>query len=237
MSMTMRFQLVCFDAGFTLIDARRPMKASVAAVLASAGVPPTEDALHRAWEIADRWFWQEYHRPDNNTWASDERIMATWRHYHRLMLRELGVPDEDGAIVEAVAAAHFGIDNWRLYPDVVPTLEALRERGYTIGIVSDWSSRLTLILDALGISPYLNFVLASGAAGAAKPDPHFYHMAARAGGVAPHQALMVGDSYHADVLGARAAGMHALLLDRAGTADPVDVQVIRSLAELPALLY
>jgi len=232
----MRFQLICFDAGFTLIEARRPMKASVAAVLASAGVPPTEDALHRAWEIADRWFWEEYHRPDNDTWASDERIMATWRHYHQLMLRELGVPDQDGRIVEAVAAAHFGIDNWQLYPDVVPTLDALRELGCTIGIVSDWSSRLAEIFDALGISSHLSFVLASGAAGLAKPDPRFYRMAAQAGGVAPHQALMIGDSYHADVLGARAAGMDALLLDRAGTAGPVDVPIIRSLAELPALL-
>ena len=232
----MRFKLICFDAGFTLIEARRPMKASVAAVLGSMGVPPTEAALHRAWEIADHWFWEEYHRPNNDTWGSDERIMATWRHYHQLMLRELGVPDEDGRIVEAVAAAHFGIDNWQLYSDVVPTLGALRELGYTIGVVSDWSSRLAQIFDALGISSYLNFVLASGAAGVAKPDPRFYRMAAQLGGVAPHQALMVGDSYQADVLGARAAGMDALLLDRVGTAGTVDVQVIRSLADLPALL-
>lgn len=232
----MRFQLICFDAGFTLIEARRPMKASMAAVLSKAGVPPTEAALHRAWEIADRWFWEEYHRPDNDTWASDERIMATWRHYHQLMLRELGVADQDGRLVEAVAAAHFGVDNWRLYPDVVPALDAIRTLGYTIGVVSDWSSQLASICDALGISTYLNFVLASGAAGIAKPDPRFYRMAADAGGVAPHQALMIGDSYQADVLGARAAGMAALLLDRAGVAGHVDVQVIHSLAELPALL-
>ena len=232
----MRFQLICFDAGFTLIEARRPMKASMATVLSREGVPPTEEALHRAWEIADHWFWEEYHRPNNDTWASDERIMATWRHYHQLMLRELSEPDEEGRIVGAVAAAHFGVDNWQLYPDVVPTLETLHELGYTIGVVSDWSSRLAEIFDALGISPYLNFVLASGAAGVAKPGPRFYRMAAQVGGVAPHQALMIGDSYHADVLGARGAGMGALLLDRAGTAGTVDVQVIRSLTELPALL-
>jgi putative hydrolase of the HAD superfamily len=47
---------------------------------------------------------------------------------------------------------------------------------------------------------------------------------------------MVGDSYHADVLGARAAGMDAVLLDRLGTASQTDVKVIRSLADLPALL-
>jgi putative hydrolase of the HAD superfamily len=232
----MRYRLVCFDAGFTLIEARRPMKASVAAVLAREGVAPTESALQRAWEVADRWFWEEYQRPDNDTWASDARIKATWRHYHQLMLRELGVPDEDGRIVKAVAAAHFGVDNWQLYPDALPALYALYELGCAIGIVSDWGSQLPLICDALGLSPYLSFVLASGAVGAAKPDPRFYRMAAHAGGVAPQQALMVGDSYHADVLGARAAGMDGLLLDRKGVAGAVDVPVIRSLAELPALL-
>jgi putative hydrolase of the HAD superfamily len=61
-------------------------------------------------------------------------------------------------------------------------------------------------------------------------------MAAEAGGVAPHQALMVGDSYHADVLGARSAGMDAVLLDRLGTSGPLETPIIRSLSELPALI-
>ena len=232
----MRYRLICFDAGFTLIEPRRPMKASLAATLASEGVTPTKQALQRAWEVADRWFWQEYHRPDNDTWSSDARIAATWRQYHQLMLRELGVPDADGRIVAAVAAAHFAPDNWRLYQDVLPALDALRDTGSIIGVVSDWSSGLPHIFDLLGLNLYLSFVLASGAAGVAKPDPRFYRMAAQAGGVAPRQALMIGDSYHADVLGARAAGMDALLLDRLGTAGRANVPTIRSLVELPALL-
>jgi FMN phosphatase YigB (HAD superfamily) len=50
--------------------------------------------------------------------------------------------------------------------------------------------------------------------------------------VAPHQALMVGDSYEADVLGARSAGVDGVLLDRYGRYDTADVLVIRSLEEL-----
>jgi putative hydrolase of the HAD superfamily len=232
----MPYRLICFDAGFTLIEPRRSMQASLAAVLASEGVNSDADALDRAWKVADIWFWEDYHRPENDTWSSDARIQATWRHYHQLMLRELGVPDADGRIVAAIAEAHFHHENWQLYPDVLPTLKALRTLGYPIGVVSDWSSRLPLILDTLGIGSYLTFVLASGAAGAAKPDAQFYRMAAEAGGVAPSEALMVGDSYHADVLGARAAGMDALLLDRPGTAAYSDVTVIRSLAELVAIV-
>jgi putative hydrolase of the HAD superfamily len=235
-SIYMRYKLICFDAGFTLIEPRRPMKKSMAMTLASEGIAPTEDALHRAWEAADRWFWEEYHRPGNDTWSSDLRIKATWRHYHQLMLRELGVSDEGGRIVAAVAETHFASDNWQLYPDVLPALDRLRTSGCAIGVVSDWSSQLALILDTLGIGSYLSFVLASGAAGAAKPAARFYHMAAETGGVAPQQALMVGDSYRADVLGARAAGMDAVLLDRPGTSGPVDAPIIRSLADLPALV-
>jgi putative hydrolase of the HAD superfamily len=205
-------------------------------VLASEGIPPTDDALQRAWDAADRWFWEEYHRPDNDTWTNDERIRRTWRHHHGLMLRELGVDDPELRLVDAVIAAYNQTDNWRPFPDVAPSLDALRRPGRTVGVVSDWSTHLPTLLDALDLRRRLDFVLVSALAGTAKPSARLYHQALDTAGVAPHEALMVGDSYAADVLGARAAGMDAVLLDRQGSHPPVDVPVIRSLAELAELI-
>jgi len=237
----MRYRLVCLDAGFTLLAPKRTLADTLRAVLAEQGHEVGEDELHRAWEVADRWFWDDYHRPDNDTWGSDERIDATWRTYHTLMLRELGIEDLTHRVLDLILSAQYAADAWELYPEVPAALHDLREAGLRLGIISDWGSNLLRIVEGLGLDRDLDFVLASGAEGVSKPDPAFFRLAAARVGVPPAAALMVGDSYRADVEGARGAGMDGVLLSRVEWRDrreppPVGVRVIESLAELPALV-
>jgi FMN phosphatase YigB (HAD superfamily) len=211
----MSYRLLCLDAGFTLLTPRRTLADALSGVLAADGHAATEDEMRVAWEEADRWFWDEYHRPDNDTWSDDRRIEAYWRRYHRVMLGRLG-------------------------------MEARREvlDRIRIGVVSDWGSNLRGILAGLGLDRHLDFVLPSGAVGVAKPNPAFYRMALEAVDVAARQALMVGDSYRADVRGAWSAGMDAVWLDRHEGISitppdepmPTDVRRIRSLDELPTIV-
>ena len=56
-------------------------------------------------------------------------------------------------------------------------------------------------------------VIDSALVGHEKPDPRIFTCALERSGASPERTLHVGDLYHADVLGARAAGIHALLLD------------------------
>jgi putative hydrolase of the HAD superfamily len=242
----MRYRLVCLDAGFTLLQPRTNMAQRLSELLRRHGHEPTEEELHRAWEVADRWFWDDYQRPDNDSWSSDERIEATWRSYHSLMLQELGVHADEHELIDAILAAQWSPDTWQLYDDVEPALEALRSDGAgspAIAIVSDWGSQLEVITDGLGLDRWVDFVLASGSVGVAKPAPEFYLMAAERAGVPAHEAVMVGDSLRADVEGARAAGMTGVLLDREGRPDArraqatADVPVIRSLSELPRMVF
>jgi putative hydrolase of the HAD superfamily len=238
----MHYRLVCLDAGFTLLSPRRTLAQSLAGVLEQHGHPVDQADLQAAWEVADRWFWDEYARPDNATWGDDALIEATWRDYHAVMLHELGL-DEQRELLDLVLDSQFAADAWEPYPDVLPMLEVLRGsdalRGtddLRVGVVSDWGSNLGPILAKIGLDRYLDFTLASGAVGLAKPDPAFFRLALSSVGVAPEQALMVGDSYRADVQGARSAGLDAVLLDRPGTATADDVRIIRGLDELPALV-
>lgn len=229
--MSLRYQLVLLDAGFTLLHARRPMVQSVAEALAGFGHTPSETELRQAYATAERWFWQHYHQPGNTTWTHDETIRATWTAYHSVMLTDLGLAAQP-ALIESMFSAHFHAHNWQLYPDVLAALDELAALPIQLGIVSDWSSHLPKIIDALGIGEYFAFLLASGAVGLAKPDPRFYQRALELGGVPASAALMVGDSYHGDVGGARAAGIDALLLDRNASSAHTDVPVIRSLHEI-----
>jgi HAD superfamily hydrolase (TIGR01549 family) len=200
--------------------------------------------MRAAWEDADRWFWDEYHRPGNDTWSDDGRIEEYWRRYHSVMLERLGLQTHR-EMLDRILASQFAADAWEPYPDVEPMLEAVRSiDGVSVGVVSDWGSNLRGILAELGLDRWLDFVLPSGAVGVAKPDPAFYRLALEAAGVSPDDALMVGDSYRADVRGAWSAGMDALWLDRhegvsitpADEPPPRDVRRIRSLDEVPAVV-
>lgn len=232
----MPYRLVCLDAGFTLLSPRRTLAQSLAGVLEQHGHVIGQAELQAAWEAADAWFWDEYHRPHNATWADDALIEATWRDYHTRMLRELGM-EEQRQLLDLVLESQFAPDAWELYADVIPMLTELRsDPAPMLAVVSDWGSNLDGILASLGLDPYLDFVLASGSVGVAKPDPAFFRLALDRAGVDASEAVMVGDSYRADVAGARSAGMDARLLDRAGDATVDDVQIMRSLAELPSVV-
>ncbi|KAG9137796.1 hypothetical protein Leryth_026405 [Lithospermum erythrorhizon] len=107
---------------------------------------------------------------------------------------------------------------YTVFPDSQPFLRWLRERGVTVGIVSNSEYRYPdVILPALGLNQgsEWDFGVFSGLEGVEKPDPRIYKLALeRAGNVAPEEALHIGDSMRKDFVPARSVGMHALLLDR-----------------------
>jgi putative hydrolase of the HAD superfamily len=239
----MSYRLLCLDAGFTLLTPRHSLAEAVTDAISDDGRTISDDEMQAVWDEGDRWWWDEYHRPGNDTWTDDALIDAYWRRFHGFVLGRLGV-EARNEVLDRLLASQFHAEAWELYPDVEPMLRAVRSEGVRIGIVSDWGSNLRQIIAGLEMDRYLDFVLPSGAVGLAKPNPAFFQMALDAVDAAPSEALMVGDSYRADVRGAWAAGMDAVWLDRTEgetiTPDdepaPPDVRVIRSLDEVPDLV-
>lgn len=125
---------------------------------------------------------------------------------------------------------------WRLFPETVSTLALLKAQGLELGIVSNFDSRLFTVMRGLGIADSFDTVTISSLAQAAKPSPKIFQMALEKHAVDPEEALHVGDSMREDVEGARKAGLHTALLDRAGTVKPVDVPILNSLEEVISLL-
>ncbi|HEU4978807.1 MAG TPA: HAD-IA family hydrolase [Solirubrobacteraceae bacterium] len=126
------------------------------------------------------------------------------------------------------------------YPEVPDTLRALREEGARLVVVSNWDVSLHDVLHDTGLRPLVDAVVTSAELGAAKPHPAIFARALElAGGVAPADALHAGDSVEADVEGALAAGIAAVLVDRAGELRaPAGARVVRSLdGLLPAAPY
>ncbi len=122
---------------------------------------------------------------------------------------------------------------WRaVMPGVPEALERLRALGLALAVVSNADGSVERSLTRLGLRPFFAHVHDSAVVGFEKPDPRiFVHALARAG-AAPEATLHVGDLFHADVVGARAAGVHAALLDPFGDWEAPDCEVLPDLSAL-----
>jgi HAD superfamily hydrolase (TIGR01662 family) len=123
----------------------------------------------------------------------------------------------------------------RLYSDARRCLEELREQGRRLGVVSNSSSeaRVRAILHENGVLPFFERIVSSGTEGVAKPDPELFHRALGRMKVAPDAAFYIGNLAYVDATAARAAGLHSVWLNRAGTGMGVDPPEITSLLEVP----
>lgn len=112
---------------------------------------------------------------------------------------------------------------WRMVmPGVPQALERMQRQGLTLAVVSNSDGTCATSLEEAGLLQYLSFVIDSAEVGIEKPDPRIFEIALARCGANPRRTLYVGDLYHADVVGARAAGLHALLLDPHGDWPPMD---------------
>jgi putative hydrolase of the HAD superfamily len=226
---------VFFDVGNTLLHTAQSTAKTCRRVLAAHGHDLSLATVKAAMRQADIQHMARYHALHDD-WAQPHTIQALWLNYYRQVFDQLGLYDEDQQLSHELIAWYGQPTAWQPFPEVRSVLERLHDHGLCVGAVSDWAQTLPRILHAHDLSRFLDFVLCSGAIGFAKPSPQLYRLALQRAGVQPHEAIHVGDSYYADVRGARAAGIHPVLIDRQGRAPAVDCTVIGDLRELEPLL-
>jgi len=167
--------------------------------------------------------------------ADDEDDRAFWLAYDGRLLEILGVKQGLRQATERIVATLTHPDSRRLYADVPDVLRSLSHNGAKLGIVTG-RPRAAPELEALGVRSYFHPVIDAFAARSGKDEGHMFHLAAEAAAKYDAPAWHVGDNYDLDVLGARAAGLRPVLLDRTGAHEEVDCPRIESLGELPPLL-
>jgi putative hydrolase of the HAD superfamily len=167
--------------------------------------------------------------------ATEEADQRYYREINGEILRRAGAPMDaqmrgilDNLQKEFETPAHF-----HLFPDAIPTLETLRDAGHRLGIISNWSWNLPDLCDGLRITDYFEHIVTSARVGASKPHRAIFDYALHWFGARPEECVQIGDNAVADVGGARAMGMHGVLIDRRGRAGGTDYPVIKALAEVP----
>jgi len=235
---------VLFDLDDTLFAHRNAVDAAILAHLAAAGSPAADPAA-----VLVRWRALEEH------------------HYHRYLHGEIGYLEqrraraadliaEPGAppLADADADAWWEAylreyrKAWRLHDDALRCLDGLAAAvpGIRFGIITNGELDFqTTKLDAMRLTERMHDVVASAAVGVAKPDARIFAIACERLGVAPAESAYVGDRLRTDAIGAAAAGLIGVWLDRRNEpqdperlaeAQTLGVLRISRLDELPRLL-
>jgi putative hydrolase of the HAD superfamily len=218
----MSVKAALLDALGTIVELERPWPHLVEELHAR-GVSVSEDDARRAM-LAEMAYYKRNH--------DDAKDFAGLKDLRRrcagIVRGELGT----ALPVEDVEDAMLAAIRFRPYPEVPAVLAALRERGAAIVVVSNWDVSLHDVLERTRLRPLVDGVVTSAEFGAAKPDPSIFARALEIAGAEPGEALHAGDDLDADVAGARAAGIEAVLVDRDGAPAPDGVRTVRTLEGL-----
>lgn len=219
----MTLAAVTFDAGQTLIELDTAM---LATRLGERGVVTTADALAAAEPAA---------------WARYEQIMhggghtGPWQVFMgALIAGAAGVDWEQAAALAAWLWSEQPRRNlWRRpVPGMIELARKLARAGIAVGVISNSEGRLAELLAELGWGDDFGFVIDSSRVGLDKPDRRIFELALTKLGVAAAEAVHVGDSWIADIGGARGAGWRAIWFGKAATAvDDPGVAAARDAAE------
>ena len=156
-----------------------------------------------------------------------------------------GIPDSS---LRSALEAMYAITqtNWKAEEDAIPTLEALKSRGYRLGMISNTSDdqNVQQLVDRHGFRPYFEYIVTSAALGIRKPDTRIFQVALDHFGVRPESVAMVGDTLTADIEGANYLGIYSIWITRRAEAPdpefyqelPLPRAIVGALSEIPPLL-
>jgi HAD superfamily hydrolase (TIGR01509 family) len=218
-------QTVFLDAGGVLVW---PNWTRVSDALGRRGVPVSAAELAAAEPRAKK-------RLDTG-----ETVQATtdqqrgWTYFN-MVLEEagIGLSDATGEALAELYAYHQHANLWESVPDEVrPALASLRARGLRLVVVSNANGRLHHMFGRIGLLDAFDLVLDSHHEGVEKPDPRYFEIALQRSGATAASTIHVGDLYHVDVVGARAAGITPVLFDAADLYPGADCRRVRSLTQL-----
>jgi len=223
---------VFFDLYYTVVTYDPPREETEAQTLQEFGIDVKPEVFSRPLAVADDYIYQEMSRSPISKRSREEQL-ALFVEYQRILLKEAGVAADEKLLLSLVGKMQQAARKLVLYDDVLPAMTELKDKGLTLGLISNIDHDITPLLDELGLQALLQVVVTSQDAGFTKPQPEIFREASRRAGVKADEAVFVGDQYRIDVVGAERAGMKGILLDRGGYFKEVIASPrIRSLTEI-----
>ena len=225
-----RPRAILLDALGTLVSLEPPAPRLRSGLRASLGVDVGAEAAARVVREEIAYYRAHLHEAPDAAGLADLRMRCAELVRDELAL-DVPVADVEPVLLDAL--------RFEAFADAAPALGVLRKAGIALIVVSNWDVSLHEVLDRTGLRPLLDGAISSAEAGSAKPDGEIFDRALALASVRPGEAWHVGDSWSADVVGARRAGLVPVWIDRAPWREDrrqAPVRRIASLDELPVLV-
>ncbi len=227
---------IFFDFYNTLVRFWPPLDQIQQAACQEFGFNLDPEAINYGYSVADVYFNRENEIKPLATRTEEERL-DFFARYEQILLDNAGLSVTTDLARQIWQIAISVPKDFILFEDTIGALERLKAQGYQLGVVSNLRRDMNELCRDLGIGPYLDFCLTSAEIGVEKPDPAIFVAALERAGVAAPEAVHVGDQPRSDLVGARGAGLHAVLLDRGNWHQEMETCVrISQLPELVELL-
>jgi len=215
-------RFIFFDVGNTLLF---PNRAKLLAPIAAEKHPSLE-----AWQALERRTKREF----DEGLVSGKIDHGFWWTFHSHLLNELGTFNE--VVRDTLVQNTQNSANWdQILPGTRDALERIRQQ-YAIAVISNSDGNINAVLGRCGICDCFASVTDSGNVGHEKPHPAIFAAALREMKAQFADSLYVGDVYSIDYIGARNAGMDAVLFDVSGAYRERELPRVESLAELESWL-
>jgi len=202
MSELSKIRAVTFDVGGTLMQPWPSVGHVYARVAAGMGIVSEPERITRQFI---------------NAWRERGEFDYSREGWHDLVRHSFhGMAEVSEELFVALYDSFSTHDAWKIFDDVLPTIEALQKANIRLAVISNWDTRLRPTLKAVGLLDHFEVVTVSGEHNVNKPAREIFDLTAQALNLPASQILHVGDSHREDFLGARNAGFQALHLDRHG---------------------
>jgi HAD superfamily hydrolase (TIGR01549 family) len=205
-----RCRFIFFDVGNTLLF---PNRARILAPL-----PENRHPTLEAWQALERRTKTEF----DEEFSEGKVDKSFWWIFHTHLLEQLNSVNDsvddsvNNGLRDALVETTQKSANWdQILPGTRDALERIRQQ-YAIAVISNADGRIDEVLRRRGIEDCFASITDSGNVGHEKPHPAIFEAALRAMKAEPAESLYVGDVYSIDYVGARNAGMQAVLFDVSG---------------------
>lgn len=227
----MKRKAILFDCGDTLVHLDPPREKIVLDFLHEEGVNIAISDVKLAYRIAN--FCLKQSSLNIRSTKEKQDFFIT---YNMQLFKILGLSSKAESWAEKLLEKFTKYRRWVPFSDIDPALRSLKLASFSLGVVANWDSGLSDLLEQLSISQLFTVILSSAEVGIEKPAPEIFLLAMERIGTSSNGTYYAGNEYEIDVIGARGAGIKPILIDRDNALPYADCLRFPSLREMATYL-